>query len=105
MTLTNRRTGKAKKSDEFKQYIGEKITVYFKSPLLVSTDENGNPGMLPFISGYLIDFNENFVRLGDAPDEFTVSIDIEEIVMVKLDTESEVQELLKQFADSGGDAH
>lgn len=82
-----KRSRAQKRSDEFLEYLGEFVTVYFKEPFILNINpEDGSSAVVPVAQGYVIDYTDHYVRLGETPHEYTRSISIEKIDMIELST-------------------
>lgn len=80
-----RKTRVSKKSDEFIEYLGEFVTLYFKDPFVLSVSpQDGSTAVVPVAQGYVIDFTDHFVRIGETPHEYTRSIAIDKIDMIEV---------------------
>lgn len=73
-------------ASEYAKYLGEYVHLYLKNPFMIGVDkESGSPIMIPVIEGYVIDFDEFYVRIGETQETYNRSIPVGDIGMIQID--------------------
>lgn len=95
-----------KKTNPLDNILGEFVELTLKNATLFDIDPEGDPLVAAGIKGYVIDFDEKFLYMGDDSDSYSTLISIDEVAIIKLiDVSSNKKDVLSDLIPNKGDVH